>query len=38
MEAVADLANEAISHREQAGENPLDIASEARATDNDGAP
>ena len=38
METVADLANEAISQREQAGKHALDLAAEARAADNAGTP
>ena len=37
-ETVADLANKAISQREQAGEHLLDLAAEARAVDDAGAP
>ena len=37
-ETVADLAYEAISQRDQEGEHPLDLAAEARAADDSGAP
>ena len=37
-ETVADLANAAISQREQAGEQPLDLAAESRAADDAVAP
>ena len=36
METVADLANEAISQREKAGEHPLELVAEARAANNTG--
>ena len=37
VEMVADLANKAISQREQAGKHPLELAAKARATDKYGA-
>ena len=37
-EKVADLANKAISKRDQAREHPLEMASKFRAADNSGAP
>ena len=36
-ETVADLANEAISQKEQAGEHPLEMEDESRAADDAGA-
>ena len=38
METVADLTNEAITQREQAGEHPLELAAEDRAAVDAGAP
>ena len=35
---VADLANKAISQRDQAHKHPLEMAAEARAADNSSAP
>ena len=35
-ETVDNLANEAISQKEQAGEHPLDLEAESRAADNAG--
>ena len=37
-ETVADLANEAISQREQAGKHPLDLAAKSRAANGAGTP
>ena len=37
-ETVADLANEAISQRNQAHEHPLEMAAKARAAEESGAP
>ena len=37
-ETVADIANEAISQREQACEHPLEMEAKARAADDSGAP
>ena len=37
-ETVVDLANEAISQKEQAGEHPLYLSAKARAADNAGTP
>ena len=36
-ETLADLANEAISQKDQAGEHPLDLEAKSRAADNAGA-
>ena len=38
LETVADLANEYISQRYEEGKHALDLAAEARAADNTGAP
>ena len=35
---MADLANEAIFQREQAGEHPFDLEDESRASNEDGTP
>ena len=35
---VADIANKAISQRDQAREHPLEMAAKARAADDSGAP
>ena len=37
-ETVADLANETIAQREQAGKHPLELAPKARAPDNASTP